>query len=295
MRTIHYCAFFIVTGLAAYFAPEIIRFSRLVYFEHLSKFTEAGENHLDDEQGGALQILTPDELSRYSGLDGSPGMYLAILGKVYDVIEGAKHYGPGSSYSFFVGKLICYVIYIFILLFPMKFLIFKGRDASKAFISGDFEGKEGVEMDDVLTLTPRDILGLVQWSEFYATRYRFVGHLVGRFYDSNGNPTQYLNDVHKQVDVAKEMRQEDARLNEKFPQCNIEWTADAGTRVWCSSESGGSTRDWVGVPRKYFQPGVTDWRCACVKDEDLPSTSIKEFTECDRHAVSCTYNAENEA
>lgn len=147
----------------------------------------------------------------------------------------------------------------------------------------------------MLSLTPRDILALVQWSEFYAKRYRFVGHLAGRFYDAAGNPTEYLNDVHKQVEVAQEMRQEDVRLSEKFPQCNIEWTADAGTRVWCSTESGGATRDWVGVPRKYYQPGVSNWRCACIRNEDLSLTSISEFADCDQHAVSCTYNAEDEA
>lgn len=111
MRLIHYVAFFIATGLAAYFAPQIIRLSQFVYFEHLSKKFTGAEPHahqLDDEFGVAppLLVLRPDELSKYSGLDGSPGMYLSILGKVYDVIEGAKHYGPGSSYSFFVGNYI---------------------------------------------------------------------------------------------------------------------------------------------------------------------------------------------
>jgi hypothetical protein len=31
-------------------------------------------------------------------------LYLAVLGKVYDVSTGAKHYQPGGSYDFFVGK-----------------------------------------------------------------------------------------------------------------------------------------------------------------------------------------------
>ena len=30
-------------------------------------------------------------------------LYLAILGKVYDVTKGGKHYAPGGSYDFFVG------------------------------------------------------------------------------------------------------------------------------------------------------------------------------------------------
>lgn len=169
-----------------------------------------------------------------------------------------------------------------------------GRDASKAFITGDFEEQAGVEADDVLTLTPREILSLVQWSEFYANRYRLVGRLVGRFYDASGEPTEYLNAVFKQVEVAEEERSNDQLVTAKFPQCNIEWTADAGTRVWCSRESGGTTRDWVGVPRKFVQAGVTEWRCACVRTEDLGLDSVQTFGGCEDNAISCTYNAEEE-
>lgn len=31
-------------------------------------------------------------------------LYLAILGSIYDVTEGKKHYGIGSPYNYFVGK-----------------------------------------------------------------------------------------------------------------------------------------------------------------------------------------------
>jgi cytochrome b involved in lipid metabolism len=33
-------------------------------------------------------------------------LFLAVLGKVYDVSSGMKHYGNGGSYDFFVGQLI---------------------------------------------------------------------------------------------------------------------------------------------------------------------------------------------
>lgn len=49
-------------------------------------------------------ILTPEELSKYDGMKGSKGLYLAILGKVFDVSKGRKHYGPGGGYHFFTGN-----------------------------------------------------------------------------------------------------------------------------------------------------------------------------------------------
>lgn len=52
------------------------------------------------------RMLTEDELSLYNGEQNSKGLYLAILGQVFDVERGRKHYGPGGSYHFFTGKLI---------------------------------------------------------------------------------------------------------------------------------------------------------------------------------------------
>lgn len=51
-----------------------------------------------------------------------------------------------------------------------------------------------------------------------------------------------------------------------FPPCNSEWKKDTGGRVWCSTKSGGVTRDWVGVPRIYTDPTARGSRCACVKN-----------------------------
>jgi hypothetical protein len=46
-------------------------------------------------------LFTKEELKKYS--ETSSGLYLAILGKVYDVGKGEKFYGPGGSYHFFTG------------------------------------------------------------------------------------------------------------------------------------------------------------------------------------------------
>lgn len=47
--------------------------------------------------------LSLHELSLYHGGAGSRGLYLAILGQVFDVHKGYKHYGPGGAYHFMAG------------------------------------------------------------------------------------------------------------------------------------------------------------------------------------------------
>jgi hypothetical protein len=46
-------------------------------------------------------LFTEGDLKKYS--ETRNGLYLAILGKVYDVGKGEKFYGPGGSYHFFTG------------------------------------------------------------------------------------------------------------------------------------------------------------------------------------------------
>lgn len=49
-------------------------------------------------------VYTPEELAEYNG-DSRPELYLAFMGTIYDVSAGSKHYGIGSPYNYFVGKL----------------------------------------------------------------------------------------------------------------------------------------------------------------------------------------------
>lgn len=51
-----------------------------------------------------LRLLSSRELSLYDGQEGSKGLYLAILGQVFDVHKGHKHYGPGGAYHFMAGN-----------------------------------------------------------------------------------------------------------------------------------------------------------------------------------------------
>lgn len=146
-------------------------------------------------------------------------------------------------------------------------------------------------MDDVLQLEPRDILGLVNWQQFYDKDYKRIGKLHGRYYDENGIETDYMRRVLEKRDVALEERKRDEAVKELYPPCNIEWKAETGTRVWCTSQSGGVTRSWMGVPRKYFEAGHTDYRCACVHSDKLADKNLKEYDDCDAKSVSCFYQA----
>lgn len=53
---------------------------------------------------GSSRLLSQGELALYTGRGDSKGLYLAILGQVFDVEEGRKHYGPGGGYRFFTGN-----------------------------------------------------------------------------------------------------------------------------------------------------------------------------------------------
>ncbi|KAG8587391.1 hypothetical protein GDO81_005651 [Engystomops pustulosus] len=174
-------------------------------------------------RGQAGRLLSKGELSSYDGGHGSPGLYLAVLGQVFDVQKGMKHYGPGGSYSFFTGKLI------------------------------------------------------------------------GHFYDEYGNPTKALEDALAAIDVGLKLKEKRHEENKQFPPCNSEFSSGI-SRVWCSKNSGGIQRDWVGVPRKLYLAGFDGYRCVCVRATgpssenpesevhdnrgDLDNPSLKEYKDC---------------
>ncbi|KAF1562185.1 UNVERIFIED_CONTAM: Neuferricin, partial [Eudyptes robustus] len=79
---------------------------------------------------------TPDQLALFDGSRESQPVYLAILGRVYDVEKGRKHYSAGGGYHFFAGK-----------------------DATRAFITGDFTPKGLI--DDVTGLSDQELLSLL--------------------------------------------------------------------------------------------------------------------------------------
>ncbi|RCN50175.1 cytochrome b5-like Heme/Steroid binding domain protein [Ancylostoma caninum] len=204
--------------------------------DRLDETVEA-EVNLGDE----MQVLNAEQLALFDGSRASRPVYLAILGRVYNVDKGKKHYGKGGGYHFFAG-----------------------RDATRAFVSGDFT--EAGLVDNTDGLSHEDLLGIRDWVSFYEKDYKLVGVLVGRYYDANGIPTKELKDVLARMKTAAEWKQSRAAEAEVFPPCNSEWHQNSGGRVWCSMKSGGIQRDWAGVPRLLYDPNTKQQRCACVKN-----------------------------
>ncbi|XP_050691044.1 neuferricin-like [Eriocheir sinensis] len=203
------------------------------------------------------KLFTSEQLKKFDGKDESKGPYLSILGRVYNVRKGKKHYGPGGGYEFF-----------------------SGRDASRSFVSGDFS--EAGLVDDVSGLSGSDYIGLDEWVKFYDSDYKYIGKLIGRYYDKNGEPTPFYYETQKWISEAYAKKEKDNVEKKIFPPCNSEWNPESGSRLWCTKRSGGIERDWVGVPRKLFIPGQSNSRCACVKNFGPPSHDPKRVTHNDR-------------
>ncbi|GLV32388.1 uncharacterized protein CBL_00903 [Carabus blaptoides fortunei] len=161
--------------------------------------------------------------------------------------------------------------------------MFTGRDASRSFITGVTENTS----DGVADLPPANLLSLKQWQEFYAKKYNFIGKLRGKYYDDNGNPTQYSVIVDELINGALKSKDDTDVDERQYPSCNVEWDVEQGTRVWCTNRSGGIVRDWTGFPRKYYRPGSQSHRCACIQDSEAINPNVEHYDNCNVHSVSC--------
>jgi hypothetical protein len=96
-------------------------------------------------------------------------------------IFNADFYGEDTSYSFFAG-----------------------RDGTASFFSGNFTDA-GLEKS-ILEYEIKQIMGMEDWRHFYETHeeYFFVGKLNGEFYDSKGEPTEYLQAIHAKMKSEEE-------------------------------------------------------------------------------------------
>ncbi|KAI9582259.1 neuferricin homolog [Glossina fuscipes] len=213
-------------------------------------------------------LLTKEQLNEFNGVGGQP-IYLALLGRVYDVTRGEKHYGPGCAYHFFAG-----------------------RDASVAFITGEFKNYIEDEADNVLALKSPAILSLINWEKFYKSDYIYIGKVIGRFYDESGHPTKYEHKFRAMAEEAEFDKFNEQKLKDKYPDCNIEWSIEKGSHVWCTESSGGKERNWIGYPRKLYDNGNENFRCACVKKEylDTKEVVITPYDNCERESQECYYH-----
>lgn len=253
-----YIRHIIVIGLAAVL---FVILSREPNNSNITESSIKDATPVEQYASSGEKLFTEQELIEYDGREGSKGLYLVILGYVYDVQKGAKHYGPGEAYNMFVG-----------------------HDASRSFISGDFEEYDP-EMSDVSSLTDSELKSIVKWKSFYDENYIYRGKVVGRYFDKRGELTEYHKIVLQRVAKAEE---EEAKPKQEYPSCNVEWKQETGTRVWCSSKSGnGMERGWVGKPRKYVELKDKTPYCVCVPDDKEQVKTLVPFEDCDASSESC--------
>lgn len=193
-------------------------------------------------EGKKVKLWSKEELAQFDGTDSQKGIYLAYLGIVYDVSANQQHYGKGADYNIFTGK-----------------------DASRAFITGNFSHDLHDHIGD---LDEGYYDHLENWRSFYTSSYPVIGRLEGAFYDSQGCSTDLLKDVTRKLAKLQELKATEKVSEKQFPECNSEWNSDTNKgRVWCSTKSGGVERGWVGVPRIY--DNGQERRCACF-NVDVP-------------------------
>ncbi|XP_043253640.1 neuferricin isoform X2 [Colletes gigas] len=202
------------------------------------------------------KVFTQNQLKKYTNL--KDGLYISILGQVFDVT--------------------------------------KGRDASLAFITGEFNDK-GLT-DDISSLSVQQVKALNDWVQFYNENYIYKGKLNGRYYDEDGTPTKEFHSIQRILVQAKEKQFEEENKKRMFPPCNVEWNPDSGTTVWCSKRSGGIERNWIGVPRMLFESSnFKQYRCACVKldSEEFEETKgmVREYDGCPKTAIKCAVKTNN--
>ncbi|KAH1214860.1 Membrane-associated progesterone-binding protein 4 [Glycine max] len=207
----------------------------------------------------AERLFSAEELSLLNGTDEGLPILLGILGSVFDVTKGKSHYGSGGGYNHFAG-----------------------RDASRAFVSGNFSG-DGLT-DSLRGLSSTEVVkSIVEWRDFYHKSYKYVGKLVGRYYDSQGNPTKYLKGVEAKAARGAQLLEKQKIEEAKLPSCNSRWSQDEGGEVWCD----------VGYPRLVQRPleialtGKMSKRCACFEDSQLDQPGLEVYEGCDYHATRC--------
>lgn len=226
-----------------------------------SREVQCPHEDLKDEK---INLWTKRELANYDGNSGNTDIYLAFLGIVYNVTNNGQHYAGGAEYNSFAG-----------------------RDATRAFVTGNFTHDLH---DDIRDIDNSLYAHIESWSSFYNSSYPILGRLEGIFFDSRGCKTEELARVYEmfdKIESEKSVRQEE---ESDFPECNSEWNSDTKKgKVWCSTKSGGVERDWVGVPRIYTKG--ESHRCACFNQDieysDEVSKYLSIYPGCEPKATEC--------
>ena len=156
-------------------------------------------NHLNSitrRNAAGERLISPQELA-YHDIE-ERGLWLSILGKVYDVSEGngTKFYGAEGPYHFYAG-----------------------RDASPCFSHGINE-RRGL-MDRLEEWDGERLMPVLHWAEFYEDHevYEFLGLLAGtKYFDEDGSEGYTRKNIIRKAEEAKAISDEkkEKERQEKF-------------------------------------------------------------------------------
>ncbi|KAJ0049254.1 hypothetical protein Pint_16896 [Pistacia integerrima] len=260
------------------------------------------------------RLFSVEELALYNGTDDSRPILLGILGSVFDVTKGKSHYGVGGGYHHFAGRFVrCFPCICFRKLYRCKwsiviFILYrvvcddenKNRMKRLGFVYSNTCRLEKLRdglTDSLNGLSSTEVKSIVDWRDFYFRSYtsdvnvhssltpvvRFAGKLVGRYYDSQGNPTKYLKGAEAKAKRGAQLLEKQKAEEAKQPGCNSRWSQDEGGEVWCES----------GVPRLVQRPieialtGKMSKRCVCFEVDQLDQPGLEVYEGCDYLAKTC--------
>ena len=190
-----------------------------------------------------------------------PRVWLAVLGECFDVSAGRRFYAGDGDYA----------------------TCFAGRDASRAFATGDFS--ESGCVSDVSGLTDGELAAIRGWRDFMRDKYRAAGVLAnGEFYDAEtGAATALTLEIRARLeryDAGAAAREQRARM---FPDCDSTSDGDF-VDVRCREDDSGPR-----YPRNETTTdaeGRASSRCACYGDLGV-SDARRAYPGCDLTSTRC--------
>jgi len=205
-----------------------------------------------------LSIFSPSELLQYDGSVAGRPLYLGILGEVYDVTAGAKHYGGHTKYAALLGA-----------------------DASAAFATGRFT--RDVLKKDLSTAEDNELSELFAWRDFFQTQRKYpkVGLLVDRYYNGLGWPTSHLRYLEALGEKARTWRERFTASHQHYEPCSATTTTGPTYHIYCPD--GKLLRELVVLRHD----GREARRCVCVRERQLLDDGLAVAPECAPAANRC--------
>jgi hypothetical protein len=181
----------------------------------------------------------------------SDGLYLILLGSVFDVRSAEMHYGPDGGYH----------------------ALANGFDATKMLIASDLSlGADDDDLDSVAAGKQKE--SLVQWIPFFFHKYPQIGVMNGRYFDKSGQPTKFWNQINELVETGG--------IAPRDPKRSLE------PCVSPSSSSVGCTHP-EHVPKMIRRHGKSS--CACIEEVfNSPDFVVVHFEKCENDEKICFPN-----